>query len=135
MWKEFKAFIMQGNVLQLATAVIVAGAFGTVVGSFTNDIILPPIGLLLGGVDFSQLAITLQEAQLDEAGKVIKEAVQIKYGTFLNTILNFLIIAFAIFLVVKAAERLQKKKEEAPAAPAGPTTEELLTQIRDLLKK
>ena len=84
MWKEFKDFILRGNVLELAVAVIIAGAFGAIVSSFTSDLIMPPLGLLLGDVDFSQLAITLQEAQLNEAGEVIKEAVEIRYGAFIQ---------------------------------------------------
>ncbi len=135
MLKEFKAFIMKGNVLDLAVAVIIAGAFAAVVTSFTNDIILPPVGMLLGGVDFSELAFQLTAAEAGQNGEIIKEAVKINYGNFIQQIINFLIIAAAIFMVVKAAEAAQKKKEEAPAAPAGPTTEELLGQIRDLLKK
>jgi len=135
MWKEFKAFIMKGDVLNLATAVIVAGAFGAVVASFTNDIIMPPIGILLGGVDFSDLALTLQAAETNPAGEVIKEAVAIRYGVFIQAVINFLIIAAAIFLLIKSYEKMQKPAEEAPAPPpAGPTTEELLAQIRDLLK-
>lgn len=129
MWKEFKAFILKGNVLELATAVIIAGAFGTIVSSFTNDIILPPIGMLMGGVDFSELAFTLRPAEGENA------AVTIGYGKFIQSIIDFLIIAFAIFMVLKAYEKSQKKPAPAPAAPAGPSTEELLTQIRDLLKK
>ena len=135
MLNEFKAFIMKGNILELATAVIIAGAFGGIVGSFTNDIILPPVGILLGGVDFSELAITLKTAELDNNGQIVKEAVQLKYGNFIQSIINFLIISAAIFMVLKAYEKTQKKEVAAPAAPAGPTTEELLTQIRDLLKK
>lgn len=129
MWKEFKAFILKGNVLELATAVIIAGAFGAIVSSFTNDIILPPLGLLLGGVDFSDLAITLRAAEGEN------EAVTIGYGKFIQSVIDFLIIAFAIFMVLKAYEKTKKKPAPAPAAPAGPSTEELLTQIRDLLKK
>ncbi len=135
MWNEFKAFILKGNILELATAVIIAGAFGAVVGSFTNDIILPPLGMLLGGVNFSDLALTLKVAELDNNGEIIKAAVQLKYGAFIQSIIDFLIIAAAIFMVLKAYEKTQKKEEAAPAAPAGPSTEELLTQIRDLLKK
>lgn len=129
MWKEFKAFILKGNVLELATAVIIAGAFGAIVSSFTNDIILPPLGLLLGGVDFSDLAITLRAAEGEN------EAVTIGYGKFIQSVIDFLIIAIAIFMVLKAYEKTKKKPAPAPAAPAGPSTEELLTQIRDLLKK
>ncbi len=135
MWKEFKAFIMRGNVLELAVAVIVAGAFGAIVTSFTNDIVLPPIGMLLGGVDFSALSLQLVAAEAGQNGEIIKEAVKINYGNFIQQIINFLIIAFAIFMILKAAEASKKKEEAAPAAPAGPTTEELLGQIRDLLKK
>lgn len=135
MWKEFKAFIMRGNILELATAVIIAGAFGAVVNSFTEDVLLPPIGLLIGGVDFSDLSIELKGAELGTSGEVVQEAVSLHYGKFIQSIFDFLIIAFSIFLVLKAYEKTAAKKQEAPAAPAGPTTEELLTQIRDLLKK
>lgn len=136
MWSEFKAFILRGNVLELAVAVIVAGAFGTIVASFTNDIIMPPIGILLGGVDFSDLAMTLQAAEMNDAGEVVKEAVQIRYGAFIQTIINFLIIAFAIFMLLKAYKSTQEPEPEAAPAPdPGPSTEDLLAEIRDLLKK
>lgn len=140
MWKEFKAFIMRGNLLDLAVAVIIAGAFGAVVSSFTNDIVMPPIGLALGGTDFSKLAITLQEAQMNADGSVAQAAVQIRYGIFLQRIIDFLIIAFVIFMVIKGYNRMQeaskkKQAEAAPAPPPGPTAEQLLTEIRDLLKK
>jgi large conductance mechanosensitive channel len=141
MLKEFKDFIMRGNVLELAVAVIIAGAFGAVVASFTNDVIMPPIGLALGGVDFTDLAITLKEAQLDASGAAVAEAVQIRYGAFVQKVIDFVIIAFIIFMLVRTYNKMQdrlKKKEEAPAAPApppGPTAEELLAEIRDLLKK
>jgi len=134
MWSEFKAFIMKGDVLGLATAVIVAGAFGAIVGSFTNDIIMPPIGILLGGVDFSDLVLTLQAAETDAAGAVVKEAVVIRYGAFIQTIINFLIISFAIFMLIRSYNKLNPPKEEAPAPPAGPSAEDLLAEIRDLLK-
>ncbi len=140
MWKEFKEFIMHGNLLDLAVAVILAGAFGAVVSSFTNDVVMPPIGLALGGVDFSDLAYTLKDAQLNADGSVAVEAVQLRYGAFIQTIIDFLIIAFVIFMVVKGYNKMQemrKKQEEeaAPAPPSGPTVEELLSEIRDLLKK
>ena len=139
MLKELKAFIMRGNLLDLAVAVIIAGAFGAVVTSFTNDIIMPPLGMLLGGVDFSDLALTLKAAELGPDGAVTAEAVQLRYGMFIQTVIDFLIIATVIFMVVKvynrALESAKKKEEEAPAAPAGPTTEQLLAEIRDLLKK
>lgn len=135
MWNEFKAFILRGNVLELAVAVIVAGAFGAIVTSFTNDLIMPPLGMLFGGVNFSELAITLQEAEMAE-GAVVNEAVQIRYGIFIQRIIDFLIIAFAIFMLLRAYKASQRKREEAPAAPLGPSAEEkLLTEIRDLLKK
>lgn len=135
MWNDFKAFILRGNVLELATAVIVAGAFGAIVSSFTQDVILPPLGMLLGGVNFSDLALIIQPAEIGPDGSVLKETVAIGYGKFIQSIIDFLIIAFAIFMVLKAYEKTQKKQVEAPSAPAGPTQEELLTQIRDLLKK
>ena len=132
MWKEFKAFAMKGNVLDLAVAVVIGAAFGAIVSSLVNDVIMPPLGMLLGGVEFTQLAVTLQEASGDT------EAVELRYGMFIQKIIDFLIIAFAIFMVIKGYNRMQKKKEEEPApepAPAGPTQEELLAEIRDLLKK
>jgi large conductance mechanosensitive channel len=136
MLKEFKAFILRGNVLELAVAVIVAGAFGAIVTSFTNDIIMPPLGMLLGGVDFSELVYTLKGAETGADGAVVTEAVQIRYGIFIQRIIDFLIIAFAIFMLLRTYNNMQKKKEEAPAAPPAPSTEEkLLTEIRDLLKK
>ncbi len=136
MLKEFKAFIMKGNVLELAVAVIIAGAFGAIVSSFTQDVLMPPIGMLLGGVDFSDLAVTLQAAEVGADGEVVKEAVMLRYGVFIQKIIDFLIIAFAIFMLLKAYEKTQKKEEEAPAAPPEPSAEEkLLAEIRDLLKK
>ncbi len=133
MLSEFKDFAMKGNVVDMAVGVVIGGAFKSVVTSFTNDILMPPIGLLLGGVDFSNLAIKIKEA----AGDV--EAVSINYGVFINTVIDFLIIAFAIFLVVKAMntamEASKKKEAEAPAAPPEPTKEEqLLMEIRDAIK-
>jgi large conductance mechanosensitive channel len=129
MTQEFKKFIMRGSVLDLAVGIIIGGAFGKIVSSFVNDVLMPPIGLLIGGIDFSNLALTLKAAQ----GEV--PAVLLNYGTFINTIIDFLIIGFAIFIVVKAANRMQKKGEEKPAAPPAPPKEEvLLTEIRDILK-
>lgn len=136
MLKEFRDFIMKGNVLELAVAVIIAGAFGSVVKSFTNDVVMPPIGLAVGGVDFTELAIPLQAAEVNDAGEVVKEAVQLRYGAFLQTVIDFLIIAFVIFMLVRTYNRIKdrNKVEEAPAPPPGPTQEELLAEIRDLLK-
>lgn len=137
MWKEFKAFILKGNVLELAVAVIIAGAFGAIVTSFTNDVIMPPIGLALGGVDFSELALTLQEAAVNAEGEVVSEAVEIRYGAFIQKIIDFLIIAFIIFMVVRTYNKMTEKKEAeaAPAPPPGPSEKDLLAEIRDLLKK
>lgn len=137
---DFKAFLMKGEIVSLATAVIVGGAFGKIVTSFTNDILMPPIGLLLGKADFKNLKITLQEAvpAVMENGVEKTPAmaeVTLNYGSFIQTVLDFVIIGFCIFMVLKAYEKSKKKKEEAPKAPAGPTEVELLTQIRDLLKK
>lgn len=133
--KEFKDFAMRGNVMDMAVGVIIGGAFGKIVSSFVSDVVMPPLGLLIGGVDFSDLALTLKKATTDAAGEVIP-AVTLNYGTFINTVIDFVIIALAIFLMIKAVNNLQKKKEEAPAAPPAPGKEEvLLTEIRDLLKE
>lgn len=131
MLSEFKNFAMKGNVVDMAVGVVIGGAFGKIVTSFTNDILMPPIGVMLGGVDFSELKVTLKDAIGETA------AVSINYGTFLNAILDFLIIAFAIFLVVKVmnAAMTATKKQEAAAPPAAPSKEEvLLTEIRDTLR-
>ena len=129
MIKEFREFIMKGNILDLAVAVIIGGAFGKIVTSFVNDIIMPPIGLLLGGVNFTDLKMVLKEAE----GEV--EAVTLNYGAFVQNIVDFLIVAFVIFLVIKAYNNSIRKEEEAPAAPPEPSAEEkLLTEIRDVLK-
>jgi large conductance mechanosensitive channel len=137
MLKEFRDFIMRGNVLELAVAVIIAGAFGAIVTSFTKDVLMPPIGLALGDVDFSNLALVLQEATLNDAGEVLKEEVAIRYGIFIQKIIDFLIIGFVIFMIVRNYNKIKdrNKKEEAPAPPPGPSAEDLLAEIRDLLKK
>ena len=130
MMQEFKTFAMRGNVVDMAVGIIIGGAFGKIVSSFVADVIMPPIGLLIGGVDFSNLAITIKQA-VGEA-----PAVTVKYGVFIQTVLDFLIVAFAIFMVIKGMNSLKKKEEEAPAAPPEPPKEEiLLTEIRDLLKQ
>lgn len=128
--KEFKEFALRGNVIDLAVAVIIGGAFGKIVSSFVADVLMPPIGLILGGVDFSDLAIVLKEAVGEEP------AVLLSYGKFTQSVVDFLIIAFAIFMAIRVVNNLSKKKEEAPApAPPEPTKEELLlTEIRDILK-
>ena len=136
--KEFKEFAMRGNVIDLAVGVIIGAAFGKVIGSLVNDIIMPPIGVLVGGMDFKSLAFTIREAVLDPAtGKVATEAVTLKYGNFIQTLVDFTIVAFAIFMMVKAVMNLSRKKTvEAPSEPPAPTKDqELLSEIRDLLKK
>jgi large conductance mechanosensitive channel len=138
MLKEFKSFISKGNVVEMAVGLIMALYFGAIVKSLVDHIIMPPIGMLLGNVDFSSLKIVLQEATM--SGDTTIPEVAISYGIFLNTIITFIIVSFCIFLVVKGynkmKESLEKKEEEAPAAPPAPSKEEvLLTEIRDLLKK
>ena len=133
--QEFKQFAMKGNVVDMAVGIIIGAAFGKIISSFVNDVIMPPLGVLIGGVDFTNLKITLKDAGIDQAGKAIN-AVTLNYGTFIQTALDFLIVAFAIFMMIKAMNKLKKKEEEVPAAPPEPTKEEkLLTEIRDLLKK
>jgi large conductance mechanosensitive channel len=138
MLKEFKSFISKGNVVEMAVGLIMALYFGAIVKSLVDHIIMPPIGLLLGNVDFSNLKIVLAAATMN--GETAVPEVAISYGIFINTIITFLIVSLAIFLVVKGynkmKESMEKKEEEAPAAPPAPTKEEvLLTEIRDLLKK
>lgn len=136
MLKEFRDFIMKGNVLELAVAVIVAGAFGAVVTSFTNDVLMPPIGQALGGVDFTDLAIPLSEPVLDADGNVVTEGAAIRYGAFIQKVIDFVIIAFIVFMIVRVYNRMTAEPEpEAPAPDPGPSEKELLVQIRDLLAK
>lgn len=130
---EFREFIARGNVVDLAVGVIIGGAFGKIVTSLVDQVIMPPVGLLTGGVDFSQMKIVLREA--DPVAKVAETA--IGYGAFLNTLIQFLIIAFVIFLVVRVANSLRRTPEAAPEAPAAPEptpSEALLAEIRDLMK-
>ena len=130
MFQEFKKFAIKGNVIDLAIAVVIGSAFGKIVTSLVSDIVMPPIGYITGGVDFSNLAIVLKEATEDT------EAITIGYGLFINNTINFIIIAFAIFMVVKALNKMKKKEEEKPKEePKISKEEELLTEIRDLLKK
>lgn len=141
MLKEFQAFIKKGNVLQMAVGLIMALYFGAITKSFVDDILMPPLGLLIGGVDFSSLKLVLQEgvAAVTEGDVVVVEAVKevsINYGTFINTIITFVIVAFAVFMLVKAYSKMEKKEEAAPAAPPAPSKEEvLLAEIRDELRK
>jgi len=133
--KEFKEFAMKGNVVDLAVGIIIGAAFGKIVSSIVNDIIMPPIGALIGGVDFTDLKVIIKSASIDDAGKAIS-AVTLNYGNFVQTTIDFLIIAFAVFMIIKAINRMKKKEETAPTIPAKPSNEEiLLTEIRDLLKK
>lgn len=127
MLNEFKAFAMRGNVVDMAVGIVIGAAFGKIVSSLVADVIMPPIGMIMGGVDFSSLAIALGEGE---------EAASINYGIFINTVLDFVIIAFAIFMVIKGINSMKKKEEEKPAEPPKPSAEEvLLTEIRDLLAK
>lgn len=128
--QEFKEFAIKGNVVDMAVGIIIGAAFGKIVSSFVGDVIMPPIGVLLGGVDFTNLALTVKAASGDQP------AVVIGYGKFIQTIIDFTIIALAVFIGVKAINILKKKEEEAPKAPPAPSTQEvLLAEIRDLLKK
>lgn len=134
---EFKAFIMKGNVVDLAIAVVIGGAFGKIVNSLVSDVIMPPIGMLMGGVNFSQLYLNLGETAFETLEAAEKAgAPVIKYGIFINTVLDFLIIAWAIFMVVKGINRLKREAPPEPAAPAAPPEDVLLLrEIRDALKK
>ena len=127
MLKEFKEFAMRGNVVDMAVGIIIGAAFGKIVSSLVADVIMPPIGMIMGGVDFSDLAVALGEGA---------DAATINYGVFINTVLDFLIVAFAIFMVIKGMNSMKKKEEAKPAEPPKPSKEEvLLTEIRDLLAK
>jgi large conductance mechanosensitive channel len=129
MIKEFQDFAVKGNVVDMAVGIIIGGAFGTIVKSLVNDIIMPPIGVMMGGIDFSSMAFTLKAATADA------EAVTLNYGLFINNVISFLIVAWAVFLLVKAMNNMKKKEEEAPAEPpAPPKSEVLLEEIRDALK-
>lgn len=139
LFNEFKEFAMRGNVMDMAVGVVIGAAFGKITTSLVNDVFMPLIGLLIGGIDLGQLNIVLKPEVLDEAGEVVTAAVTLGLGTFLSTILDFILVAFVIFLVVKAINKLHTlgKKDEAPEPeePETSTAEELLTEIRDLLKE
>lgn len=133
--KEFKEFAMRGNVLDMAVGIVIGGAFGKIVSSFVADLMTPLLGLLVGGVNFSDLKIVLKQAVM-QGEEVISPEVAFSYGNFIQVIFDFLIIAFAIFMLLKAVNKFKRKKEEAPEAPAAPPADvQLLTEIRDLLKK
>jgi large conductance mechanosensitive channel len=130
MLKEFKEFAMRGNVVDMAVGIIIGASFGTIVKSLVDDVIMPPVGILLGGVDFSDIAITLRQATIES------EAVTMNIGVFINAVISFMIVAFAVFLLVKGMNAMQRKQEEAPEeAPPPPQDVQLLQEIRDLLKK
>lgn len=130
MMSEFKSFAMRGNVMDMAVGIVIGAAFGKIVSSFVNDVLMPPLGMLMGGVNFGDLSVVLKEAVGDVA------AVTLNYGSFIQTVVDFLIIAFAIFMVVKAMNRMKKKEQAAPELPPIPSAEvKLLTEIRDALKK
>lgn len=134
--EEFKAFAMRGNVLDLAVGMIIGSAFGKITNSLVNDVIMPTVSIFLGGIDFTDWKIILKQA-IVENGQEVTAAISINYGTFISTVLDFVILAFAIFCMIKAINRLHKKEEPSPAEPVSPvpsTEEQLLTEIRDLLK-
>ena len=132
--KEFKEFAMKGNMMDLAVGIIIGGAFGKVVSSIVADVLMPPLGLLIGGLNFTDIKITLKDAAVDAAGKVTHVAITLNLGNFIQSLVDFTIIAFAVFLLVKGINRMNRKAE-AVAAAVPTKQEELLTEIRDLLKK
>jgi large conductance mechanosensitive channel len=131
--KEFRDFISKGNVIDLAVGIIIGAAFGKIVASLVADIIMPPIGFMLGGVNFTDLKIPIKQAQVDAAGKVVKAAVSINYGNFIQISIEFVIVAFAVFLLVKTVSSFRKKQEAVPVPPT--RQEELLADIKELLAK
>lgn len=131
---EFKAFVMRGNVLDMAIGVIVATAFGKITTSLINDVLLPLIGFIIGDINLSQFNIVLSPAQMSATGEVVKEAVVIGIGTFISSVINFVLIAFIVFMIIKVMNAAKKKEEPAIEAPKGPTSEELLSQILVELK-
>ena len=136
MLKEFKKFAVKGNMLDMAVGIVIGAAFGTIIKSLVADVLMPPLGLLMGGVDFSALKLTLQEAVAATDSAAAVEAVTINYGTFINNVISFVIVAFALFMVIKAMNTFKEKEEEKPAEPPKPSNEEvLLTEIRDALKR
>ena len=136
MLQEFKEFAMRGNVVDMAVGIVIGAAFGKIVSSFVNDVLMPPLGLVMGNMDFSQLFVNLSDKPVDTLAQAVEGGVPvIAYGSFINTVLDFIIVAFAIFMVVRAMNKMKKKEEEAPSAPPEPSAEEkLLAEIRDTLK-
>jgi len=135
MLKEFREFIMTGNVIELAVAVIMAGAIGAVVKGFVSNIVMPVVGYFTGGADFSDKKIVLSEAVVDATGKVVTPENAIMWGNWVDTLVNLVIVGLVMFIIIKSYNKTKKKEEPAPEAPKGPSQEELLTEIRDLLKK
>ncbi|PHS66898.1 MAG: large conductance mechanosensitive channel protein MscL [Flavobacterium sp.] len=135
MLKEFKKFIMTGNVIDLSVAVLLAGALGLVIKGFVSDIMMPIVGHFTGGMDFAELKVILSPAVLDAEGAITTAENAIRYGNWINAIINLIIVGFVLFMIVKAYNKTKKPVEEAPAPDPGPTQEELLAEIRDLLKK
>ncbi|MDP4205778.1 MAG: large-conductance mechanosensitive channel protein MscL [Bacteroidota bacterium] len=136
--KEFKDFAMRGNMVDMAVGIIIGGAIGKIISSLVNDILMPPIGLLLGGMNFSDLKIELKHQIVSEAGKILAPAVSINYGNFIQTLIDFLIIAFAIFMMIRLMNQLRAEKgtpQPAPTPPEPTKEENLLTEIRDILKE
>jgi large conductance mechanosensitive channel len=133
--QEFKEFAMKGSVVDLAVGVVIGAAFGKIVTSFVNDLLMPPIGMITGGVDFSDKKVVLRQAVTDAAGKVVTPENAVMYGKFINNVIDFVIVALAIFLVIKMINKLKRQAPPKPAEPPAPTKEELLlTDIRDILK-
>jgi len=133
--KEFRDFAIKGNVVDMAVGIIIGAAFGKIVSSLVTDVLMPPLGLLIGGLDFSDYRATLKAATVNDAGQAVT-AVTLNYGAFIQTLFDFTIVAIAIFMVIKVMNRLKRKEEAAPAAPSAPPRQEvLLEEIRDLLKK
>lgn len=133
MISEFKDFAMKGNLVDMAVGFVMGGAFATVVTSFINDVFMPPLGKVMGGVDFGQMKYVIQEAALNADGTEAAAEVAVRYGAFINAVISFLIVAFVMFMVIKGMNKAMKKEEEAPAEP--PVNEVLLAEIRDLLAK
>ena len=133
--QEFKQFASKGNVVDLAVGIIIGAAFGKIVSSLVQDVIMPPLGILIGGVDFTDLSIVLKPDVINDAGQIIAQKVTLNYGKFVQTLFDFLIVAFAVFLLIKGINRLNRKKEAEVVTPTPSTTENLLSEIRDLLKE
>lgn len=139
MFKEFKQFAMKGNLVDMAVGFVMGGAFATVVNAFIKGVFLPLLAPIMGGLDFSSLAYTISPAELNEAGEVVKAAAIVELGAFISAVISFIIVAFVMFLIIKGmnktAQAMEEEKAEQPETPSGPTQEDLLTEIRDLLAK